>query len=258
MRTAFVSILGTLALGITNVAVCAAAATVPAQSQALPQSTAVPVRFVRSVDTKKAKVGDQVTAKTVQVIALPGGTTIPKGALLIGHVAGLDAFHFDQTPYAHQKPSMLSIHFDKLQAGDAVIPVNLSVRAIANTIDSREAAYPHSTDDTDHVGMMTLIGGTTFSPLDKMIQSEDGDAIGYNRKNGVFARLIASGSCNGTDTEQSIAIFSPDACGAYGFGGDYLADSGRDGSGTFTLALRGHSVKLYAGSTALLQVNETK
>jgi hypothetical protein len=263
MRTAFASIpfasiLGTLALGVTNLAVCATAATVPAQSQVLPQSTAIPVRFEHSVDTKKAKAGDEVRAKTIQVIVLPGGRSIPKGAFLVGHVVALDAFHFDQTPYAHQKPSMLSIHFDKLQTGDAAIQVNLAVRAIANTIDSREAAYPHSTDDTDHVGMTTLIGGTTFSPLDKMIQSEDGDAIGYNRRNGVFARLIASGSCNGTDTEQSIAIFSPDACGAYGFGGDYLADSGRDGSGTFTLALRGHSVKLYAGSTALLQVNEAK
>jgi hypothetical protein len=263
MRTAlapipFASIVGALALGVANYAGCAVAAAVLAQSQVLPQSTAIPVRFEHSVDTKKAKVGDEVTAKTIQVIALPSGRNIAKGALLVGHVVALDPFHFDQTPYAHQTPSMLSIHFDKLQTGDLAIPVNLSVRAIANAIDSREAAYPHSTDDTDHVGMMTLIGGTTFSPLDKMIQSEDGDAIGYNRKNGVFARLIASGSCNGTNTEQSIAIFSPDACGAYGFGGDYLADSGRNGSGTFTLALHGHSVKLYAGSTALLQVNETK
>jgi hypothetical protein len=257
MRTVLTPILGTLALGVTHLAVCAAA-TVAAQSQVLPQSTAIPVRFERSVDTKKAKVGDQVTAKTIQVIVLPGGTNIPRGALIVGHIVAVDAFHFDQTPYAHQRPSMLSIHFDKLQTRNAMIPVNLSVRAIANANDSREAAYPHSTDDTDHVGMMTLIGGTTFSPLDKMIQSEDGDAVGYNRKNGIFARLIASGSCNGTDTEQSVAIFSPDACGAYGFAGDYLADSGRGGSGTFTLAVRGHSVKLYAGSTALLQVNESK
>jgi len=263
MRTAFasipfVSILGTLALGVTNFAVCATAATVPAQSQVLPQSTAIPVRFEHTVDTNKAKAGDEVTAKTIQVVVLPGDRSIPKGSLLVGHVVALDAFHFDQTPYAHQKSSMLSIHFDRLQTGDAAIPVNLSVRAIANTNDSKDATYPHSTDDTDHVGMMTLIGGTTFSPLDKMIQSLDGDAIGYNRKNGVFAKLMASGQCNGTDTEQSIAIFSPNACGAYGFGGDYLANSGLDGSGTFTLAVRGHSVKLYAGSTALLQVNETK
>jgi hypothetical protein len=263
MRTALASIplasvLVSLALGVGNLAVYAAAATVPAQSPVLPKSTAIPIRFEHSVDTKKAKVGDQVTAKTIQVIVLPDGTSISKGALVVGHVVALDAFSFDQTPYAHQRPSMLSIHFDKLETGDAAIPVNLSVRVIASTIDSREAAYPHGIDGTDRPGMMTLIGGTTFSPLDKMIQSEDGDAIGYNRRNGVFARLIASGPCSATDTEQSIAIFSPDACGAYGFGGDYLENSGGDGSGTFTLALRGHSVKLYAGSTALLQVNETK
>jgi hypothetical protein len=258
MRAAVATIAGILALGVANFAVIAMAATVPVQSHALPHSTAIPVRFEHSVDTTKAKIGDEVTAKTMQVITLPGGSSIPKGALLIGHVVALDAFHFDQTPYAHQKPSILSIHFDKLRVGDAAIPVTLSVRAIASTLDSGDATYSHSTDDTDHVGMMTLIGGTTFSPLDKTIQSKDGDAIGYNRRKGVFARLIASGACGATDTEQSIAIFSPDACGMYGFGGDYLADSGRNGSGTFTLALRGRSVKLYAGSTALLQVNDAK
>jgi hypothetical protein len=258
MKISPVSILATLVFGAANLAVLASAATVPALSQVLPQSTAIPVRFEHSIDTKKARPGDEVTAKTIQVVALPSGKNIPKGALLVGHVVALQPFYFDQTPYAHQKPSMLSIHFDKLQTSDDTIPVNLSVRAIANANDSKDAAYPHSTDDTDHVGTMTLIGGTTFSPLDKMIQSKDGDAIGYNRKNGVFARLVAAGSCSGTDTEQSVAIFSPNACGAYGFAGGYLADTGRDGSGTFTLALHGHSAILYAGSTALLQVNENK
>lgn len=258
MRTAFASIVGAIALGVIKFTVVAGAATVPAQSQVLPQSTAIPVRFEHSVDTKKAKIGDQVIAKTIQMIAVHGGRSIPKGAVLVGHVVAVDAFHFDQTPYTHQKSSSLSIHFDKLQTSDAAIPVNLSVRAIASTIESDEASRPHYLDETDRVGTVTLIGGTEFTPFDKMIQSGDGDAIGYNRKKGVFAKLMASGSCGGTDTEQSIAIFSPDACGAYGFGGDYLANSGQDGSGTFTLALHGHSVKLDAGSTALLQVNKTK
>lgn len=258
MRTAVASIVGTLILGTANLAIYAATASVPVRAQALPQSTAIPVRFEHSIDTKDARVGEPVTARTMQVLVLPDGKNIAKGTLVAGHVVSVQPFQFNQTPYAHQKPSILSIHFDKLQIGDEAIPVNLSVRAIANTIDSREAAYPHSTDDTDHVGMMILIGGTAFSPLDKMIKTEDGDVIGYNRKNGVFARLIASGRCGGTETEQSISIYSPDACGAYGFGGDYLAETGSDGSGTFTVALRGHSVKLYGGTTALLQVNETK
>jgi hypothetical protein len=258
MRTGFASVLGTFALGVAHLAAYATTAVVPAQSQVLPQSTTIPVRFEHSIDVRKAKAGDAVTARTIQVVVLPDGKSIAKGSTLTGHVVALEAFSFDQTPYTHQKPSMLSIHFDALRNGDAVIPVNVFVRAIASTIDSREAAYPHSTVDADPVGEVTLIGGTTYSPLDKMIQSEDGDAIAYNRKTGVFARLVASGSCPASETEQSIGIFSPDACGAYGFGGDYLADTGRDGSGTFTLALRGHSVKLYAGSTALLQVNAAK
>ena len=266
MQRMFALKLGTLVFGALNVALCAAAATAPALSQALPHSTAIPVRFVHSLDAKKAKVGDTVTAETMQVITLPGGEEIAKGAMIVGHVVAAQAFHFDPTPYAHQQPSLISIHFDKLQKGEAVIPVNLSVRAIASTIDSQEAASPHYLDETDRVGTVKLIGGTEFTPFDKMIQSGDGDAIGYNRKEGVFARLTASGysgpgasfHCEATDTEQSVAIFSPDACGVYGFAGDYLSDNGHDGSGTFTLAVRGHSVKLYSGSTALLQVNQAK
>jgi hypothetical protein len=258
--------LGTLAFGALNLALYATAATAPALPQTLPQSTVIPVRFEHSLTAKKAKAGDSVTAKTMQVIMLPGGGAIAKGSVIVGHVVAAQAFHFDPTPYVHQQPSLISIHFDKLQKGDAVIPVNLSVRAIASTIDSQEAARPHYLDETDRVGTIKLIGGTEFTPFDKMIQADDGDAIGYNRKDGVFARLTASGysgpgasfHCEGTNTEQSVAIFSPNACGVYGFAGDYLSDNGQDGSGTFTLAVRGHSVKLYAGSTALLQVNQVK
>ena len=179
---------GMLSVEILTLGVSANAATAQAPSQPLPQSTAIPVRFERSVDAKKAKPGDTVTAKTMQVIVLPGGEAIAKGTVIVGHVVTAQSFQFDSTPYAHQQPSTLSIHFDKLQQGVAGIPINLSVRAMAGAIDSQQATYPHSTDDTDHVGTMTLIGGTSFSPLEKRIQSDDGDAIGYNRKDGVFAK----------------------------------------------------------------------
>jgi hypothetical protein len=258
--------LGTLALGAASLTLCAAATTVPAASQSLPALTAIPVSFVHSVDAKKAKVGDMVTARTMQAVQLPGGASIPKGAVVEGHVVVAEAFHFDPAPYAHQKPSEISIHFDKVRQGDLVIPVNLSVRAIATAMAAADASSPHHLDDTDTLGVITLIGGAEFTPLDKVIKSDGGDAIAYNRDGGVFARLIPSASlgaapsvrCAGTDTEQSVAIFSPDACGAYGFGGDYIAQNGDDGSGTFTLAARGRSAKLSRGFTALLQVNQAK
>lgn len=259
MHKILVSKVALLALGVLTLTVTAASA----QSVTLPGSTALPVRFVHSIDSKKAKVGDVVTAKTMQAIALPSGGHIAQGALVAGHVTAVEAYRFDMTPYTHQKPSQISIHFDHIQQGNAEIPVSLFVRAIASTNDSREASYPHRTDDTDTLGTITLVGGASYSPLDKMIQTEDGDAIAYNRGDGLFARLIPAGAtapgssfqCEGTSTEQSVAIFSPDACGLYGFPGNYMPQNGHDGSGTFTLAARGRSAKLPAGSTALLQIN---
>jgi hypothetical protein len=246
-------VLGTL--GLTATALCA-------QNLTLPEATALPIRFVQSIDAKKARVNDSVTAKTLQTIALPSGQHIAKGATVVGHVTAVEAYSFDTTPYAHQKPSLISIHFDKVQQGQNAIPVNLFVRAMAGSNDSHEAYFRHIEIDTDTLGTYVLIGGTTYSPLDKMIQTEDGDAIAYNRKDGLFARLLpaaaagaASFSCAGTSTEQSIAIYSPDACGLYGFPGNYMSGNGHDGSGTFTLSARGRSVKVPAGSTALLQAN---
>jgi hypothetical protein len=230
----------------------------------VPSSTALPVRFVHSVDARKANPGDQVVAKLLQTVVSLDGLRVPKGALVIGHVVDAQPFHLNREPYAEQKASVLSIHFDHIVNGDVSTPVNLSVRALANSIESYEAAYPHRLDETDGLGTMDLIGGDEFSPLDKTIRDSDGQMIGFNRKNGVFARLIASddtnrvGSpgCNATDSEQSMAIFSPSACGTYGFEGVSMRRTGRRGSGMFTLESHEHSVKLNAGSTALLQ--ETK
>lgn len=230
----------------------------------LPLSTALPVRFVNSVDATKVHRGDVVTAETLQVVMLPSGQRLPKGTLVQGHVVDARPFRFDQAPYAAQKASQLSIHFDQIRTGNLTLPVNLSVRALASSVESRAASTPHFRDETDSSGTMTLIGGTEFSPFDKAIRGKNGEVVGYNRKQGVFARLTESydaksetrGKCAPTDTEQSVAIFSPEACGLYGFANESMPHAGRSGSGTFTLESRDHSVRLDSGSTALLQETE--
>ncbi len=230
----------------------------------VPSSTALPVRFVHSVDARKARPGDPVVAKLLQTVVTPDGFRIPKGTLVTGHVVDARPFRRTNEPYSEPKASVLSIHFDRILNGGLSTPVNLSVRALANSIESYEAAYPHRLDETDGLGTTVLIGGSEFSPLDKAIRDSDGQVIGFNRRNGVFARLIASDDtssagnpmCNATDSEQSLAIFSPSACGTYGFDGVSMPRTGRRGSGMFTLESHERSVKLYAGSTALLQ--ETK
>ncbi|MGA3092900.1 MAG: hypothetical protein ABSD75_30260 [Terriglobales bacterium] len=258
----FMSSLGVTAFTLIGLLLSAPCATSAAQTM-VPPGTALPVRFVRSVDANKARPGDRVIAKMLQIVILPGGQRLPKGTLLVGHVVDAQPYQFDPEPYAHQKASSISIHFDQIVNGDLTLPVNLSVRALANTLQSQWAPRPHYQDETDGAGTMILIGGDEFSPFDKTVRDDSGDVIAYNRKDGLFARLLPSDdspsktrNCKSTSTEQSVAIFSPNACGLYGFGSVSMPHAGRSGSGTFTLVSRGRSLKLYAGSTALLQQTE--
>jgi hypothetical protein len=100
---------------------------------------------------------------------------------------------------------------------------------------------------------MQLVGGGHYSPVGKRVTAgPEDDIVGYNKKQGVFARLLAGGSgCEATQTEQSVAIFSPDACGLYGFVSYRLS---ANGDGIFRLESTHHTITLYAGSAALLQV----
>jgi hypothetical protein len=228
----------------------------------IPPGTAIPVRFVRTVDVNKVRTGDKVVAQTMQVVVLANGERLVKGTAVKGHVVEVHPYHAGPVANGELKTSLLTIHFDQIESAAGTIPVSLSVRALANSLDSAEASTPHRIDETDRPGNLALIGGGEYSPFDKVIRGNHGDVIGHNRRDGLFARLLASqdttsGSnshCEGTKTEQSIAIFAPTACGLYGFGDQILmTEAGRNGGGSFTLKSEGHSIRLYAGTTALLQ-----
>jgi len=226
-------------------------------AQPIPPSTAIPVRFPHTVMAGRSRPGDAVAAMTTQAIDLPGGLVLPAGSLLTGHVVASTAFAFNSAPYAAQQPSVLSIHFDSLEAAGRELPVRLSLRAVAGPVSSENAATPHGLDEIDWSPTQTLIGGDTTSNLQGTVLSPDGSMVGYRRKDGLFARLIAASAgavpCDASATEQSVGDFSPDACGVYGVGGVSLAAGGSQGEGTFVLQSRLRSVALPAGSTALLE-----
>ena len=241
---------------------CLAAAAVCASSQVIPPSTAIPVVFTQSLQAGQAKPGDAVRAKTMEVVFLPNGRILPAGSTVIGHVVSSTRFLFDATPYAVQKPAVLSVHFDSIAMQGQPIPVALVVRAVAGPVASHEAEAPHDLDEIDWSGTRVLIGGERTSPLEKTVLSADGRIAGYSTRQGVFARLLAADDvnpdsdvhCAATATEQSVGIFSADACGAYGLNGVSLTGDGRHNHATFVLESTQRTVKLFAGSTALLQV----
>ena len=239
---------------LSFLALLGSVAMVPAsRAITLPAQTTIPVIFTHTENAAKAKAGDVVTAKTMQVVVLPNGDQLPKGSMVTGHIVEARPFKFDDTPYAAQQASYLSIKIDQV-GKDGTGPVVTTVRALADPISVEEALTPHGIDETDYPGTVTLIGGAHYSPVDKHVTygAED-DIVAYNKKQGVFAHLLPGGAdCPGTQTEQAVGVFSPDACGLYGFGSVHLSED--TASGTFRLASTHRTVVLYAGSAALLQV----
>jgi hypothetical protein len=83
---------------------------VPAYPQAKmgapPDGTAIPISFTHTINTRKERQGDRITAKTMQVVLYDLGT-IDKGSLVFGHIV-------DASYTAKDGPSTLTIKFDRI------------------------------------------------------------------------------------------------------------------------------------------------
>ena len=229
------------------------------QGAALSASTAIPVIFTKSVDANHAHAGDVVLARTSQNIVLDGGRIIPSGAKVIGHVVTGSGFTYDKTPYAKQKEASLGIHFDSLESQGTAYAITVYLRAMADPISSWGAVKARPSDE-DPEGTTTQIGGDIVNPHQSEIRTQADDVVGYNKRDGAHAHLIAAQGnspegCDATDTEQAMSIFSASACGLYGFADTRLVESGRNAAkGTFLLQSHKQSPKIYAHTNALLEV----
>lgn len=216
--------------------------------------TTLPIVFTKSVSAKGSRTGDSFMAKTTQAIRLADGEVIPSGARITGHVVTATPFVYDATPYARQKTSVLSLHFDSIEIGGRAVPLSVTVRAMADPITSEDARTPIN-HDIDPSGATTQIGGDQRYPWNAPVTNEDGDVVAYSRHGGVYAHLIASGGCDGSSVEVSVGIYSASACGLYGYDQISAEEMGSAlHPSTLTLISTHVSPKVWKNSTALLEV----
>jgi hypothetical protein len=245
-RTLFALLLCS-AFGLSQTAK-AASATSPSQKATLP------IVFTKTVSADKARTGDIVHAKTTQVATLPGGEAVPAGTEVTGHVVAAAGFVYDKTPYARQKESQLTIQFDSLRLAGKDVALKVMVRAMADPLTSWGAQEPKSSD-LDSLGTVTQIGGDQLVPSQSEVVNSDGDVVAYNRRNGVYAHLIAHRDCDGSDNEVSVGIYSPSACGLYGFTNVVAREMGSDSApSAVSLVSTRTSPKVWRSSTALLEI----
>jgi hypothetical protein len=216
--------------------------------------TTLPVVFTKTVSASGSHAGDMVLAKTSQSVQLANGRILPIGAKVVGHITAANAFVYDQTPYAHQKPSILSIHFDSVEVDGEALPLNVTVRAMADPLTSSAAREP-GPSDLDPSETVTQIGGDELTPSESKVVNRDGDVVAYNKHGGVYAHLISNGRCDSSDVEVSMGIYSASACGLYGFTNVAATEFGSESTpSTLTLVSSKTSPKVWKHSTALLEV----
>jgi hypothetical protein len=227
----------------------------PVTPSALPAQTTFPIVFTKTISADHSHVGDIVTARTIQSVALANGTSIPSGAQILGHVIAATPFIYDKTPYAHQKPSELSIRFDALQVNTMQLPLNITVRAMADPIASWNARIPNVNGEDSSIHAVTQIGGDQLTSSQAEVVSMQGDVVAYNRHGSVYAHLIANGGCDASAVEVSVGIYSASACGLYGFTNVTGQEAGSEANpSAFTLVSTRTAPKVWKNSTALLEV----
>ena len=97
----------------------------------LPAGTIIPAELSKSVDSKKAKAGDKIEAKTPVDLLSHGKIVIPKNSKIIGHVTEAKA-HSKESP-----DSMVGIAFDRISMKDGHdLPIQAAVQAIARPLQS--------------------------------------------------------------------------------------------------------------------------
>ncbi|SFS13637.1 hypothetical protein SAMN05421771_2358 [Granulicella pectinivorans] len=216
--------------------------------------TVLPITFTKTVSADHSHAGDTVLAKTTQVVRLATGEVVPAGTEVVGHVAAANAFLYDNTPYAKQREAVLDIQFDALHLAGHDMPLSVTVRAMADPLTSRGARMPKPSD-LDSYSAVSQIGGDELVPSQSEVVDRNGDVVAYNRRSGVYAHLIANGSCDASSNEVSVDIYSASACGLYGFTEVTARETGSASSPSRLSLISTHtSPKIWRYSTALLEV----
>jgi hypothetical protein len=203
----------------------------------------------------KSKPGDVVTARVMQDVPLPSGTTIHAGSKVVGHV-------LCATSAKHGGHAILSLQFDRLETSSREIPISTNLRALASMMDVEAARQPTTGPDrgtSEDSWNTQQIGGDIVyrggGPVaDGLV------VVGVPAPNGVLVRVSSApgttcrGDMSGGEL-QALWVFSASACGVYGYPDLTIAQAGRcDPVGQITFAASNRDFVIRGGSGLLLRV----
>ena len=218
-------------------------------STGLPPGTVLPIMMGSSINAKNDKPGQKIEGKLMQEVQLPNGAVIKKGSKVTGQVISV------------QRPLRITLRFDQLQDDGRTIPINVSLRALASSLDVFQAALPVDGIDTEQSNQWVTqqVGGEYVFRGRGYVSGEDGKVAAWTGT-GVVGKLGLGNDCPDGEVNgqlQALWIFSTTACKTYGFDGKLaIAQDGRAAPvGQITLQATGKDLLVRGGSGWLLLVN---
>ncbi len=203
----------------------------------LAPGTIIRVELAKTVDAKKAKVGDEVIVKTMDDLRSDKNEVLsPRGSKILAHVA-------EVSPHERDSASTLGIVFDKMiMKNGSEIPLKASIQAIG---------WPQS--NTASANQPMAGGGNPGG----MVRGPSGGNVG-NGAGAPVAGGAAPGSVNaappmpeGTDATVGYGELTPKDQGVVGMSGVSLSSGAAQDS---LLSSPKRNVKLDSGTQMVLRV----
>jgi ribonuclease E len=220
-------------------------------SASLASGSSVNAVLTKPVDSGRSKPGDPVSARTTQNARTEGGTSIPKGSTLIGHVSDAHAAAESQTG------SSMGIVFDKAVTRDGhEIPLrNVGIQAVA----AAEASAASNAGDAGAMagaagGAGTSRGGGLLGRTTGTVGGTVGSGLGAaggvgSLPGGSGALQAGPGAMGGLDTAGMLTAGSS---GVFGLHGLSLSGGAADATTGSVMTSSGKSVHLAQGTRFLL------
>ena len=225
------------------------------QASSLVSGTALNAQLTHSLDSKKAKPGDVITAQTTAPVKVDGRVVIPNNTKLVGHVTRASARAKGDTD------SVLAVQFDRAVLKDGhEMPLQVALQAMAPD----QGTPPVSGDDLQPMGnieggaagagaagnrgMVGGVGGSTVggasSGAASTVPRATDDSSAVNSPNG------GAGQPSGGLT--SAGELKPTSRGVYGLNGITLNSNSPNSSEGAVIISAGKSVHLDSGTRLLL------
>ena len=230
----------------------------------LAAGTTIPATLSKPIDARKAKSGDQVTAKTTQDIRSNAGVVIPRGSRLIGHVTDAKA------KAKGDSESALGIAFDQavLKNGEQ-IPLNASIRALAASDNASASMGDENFGRANNSSLGSdvsasaprggggLLGGSgnAVGGATSAVGSAAGGAANGVDNTAANVGANAGGAINGA-TRGATGQLSSQSQGVIGMRGLSLSSAASNSTSGSVITSTGKDVRLDSGTQMLLQVNQ--